>query len=100
MSVIWELVSIELNKEVKSIKDLKTHQERLYAKYLFNAILKYRKGEKSFTLKKRAKELFFSLTNQIDFLKALYPAIKCHEGRILISNIITSKFQKRKELFE
>jgi len=101
MSMIWELVSIELHKEIKSINDLKTHQERLYARYLFNAIQKYRKGEKPFTVKNQTKELFFSLTEQIEFLKSLYPLLKNNEYALtVISDILILKSNKRKELFE
>lgn len=97
-----ELLSIELNKEIKSLDDL-SHAEWFFAKFLYKAILQYEQkkpGEQTLKIKNRTKSLFFSLSYQVDFLKSLYPAVKCIDGRILISEIITSKFSKIKELFE
>jgi len=97
-----ELALIELKNLPKDLKN-RSHNAKLYVSYLLKAIDEYEHkhpGEKPLTIKKRSKALFFSLSEQIEFLKSLYPVMKTHHSRIIISEIISKKHQIRKELFE
>lgn len=100
--IFRELALIELENIPKDLKN-RSHYINLYISCLLKAIDEYEHshpGEKPLKNKNRTKALFFSLSEQIELFKSLLPIIKTHEGRILISEIMSLKHQKRKELFE